>query len=242
MATQTTNYNLVKPALTDSPPDITVMNPNWDKIDSELKINSSAIGQKFDKSTIKINVNCNTLLAGFYIIKNSDLSISGNTALNYPSEPGTWALMVLPSLFDNTSNGLWFLCQNRDSGCIYTKHEVGEIYSTWKEVATTEKYVMQASDMRNGWALGHGNIIQKIGNRVFVRFQIQSGVANVDTVVCNIPAGFRSVTDKVFIARAYATTNENPVNQFMTVWPDGNVQIKYTSSKPLIFIEASWEV
>lgn len=45
MATQTTNYNLVKPALTDSPPDITVMNPNWDKIDSELKINSSAIGQ-----------------------------------------------------------------------------------------------------------------------------------------------------------------------------------------------------
>ncbi|WMJ78510.1 MULTISPECIES: hypothetical protein [unclassified Sedimentibacter] len=34
---QTTNYNLVKPELTDSPPDITVMNPNWDKIDERLK-------------------------------------------------------------------------------------------------------------------------------------------------------------------------------------------------------------
>lgn len=34
---QTTNYNLVKPELTDSPPDITVMNPNWDKIDEKLK-------------------------------------------------------------------------------------------------------------------------------------------------------------------------------------------------------------
>lgn len=34
---QTTNYNLVKPELTDSPPDITVMNPNWDKIDAKLK-------------------------------------------------------------------------------------------------------------------------------------------------------------------------------------------------------------
>ncbi len=34
---QTINYNLVKPELTDSPPDITVMNPNWDKVDEKLK-------------------------------------------------------------------------------------------------------------------------------------------------------------------------------------------------------------
>lgn len=33
---QTTNYNLVKPELTDSPPDITVMNQNWDTIDIEI--------------------------------------------------------------------------------------------------------------------------------------------------------------------------------------------------------------
>lgn len=36
MAKYTTNYNLVKPELTDAPPDITVMNQNWDKIDDEL--------------------------------------------------------------------------------------------------------------------------------------------------------------------------------------------------------------
>lgn len=36
MSTATTNYSLIKPALTD-PADITAMNPNWDKIDSELK-------------------------------------------------------------------------------------------------------------------------------------------------------------------------------------------------------------
>ena len=36
MSTTTTNYSLVKPALTD-PADITAMNPNWDKIDTELK-------------------------------------------------------------------------------------------------------------------------------------------------------------------------------------------------------------
>jgi hypothetical protein len=32
----TTNYLLKKPELTDSPPDITVTNPNWDTIDTEL--------------------------------------------------------------------------------------------------------------------------------------------------------------------------------------------------------------
>lgn len=36
MATQTTNYQLHKIDLTDAPPDITVLNPNWDKIDAEL--------------------------------------------------------------------------------------------------------------------------------------------------------------------------------------------------------------
>lgn len=37
MSTTTTNYNLIKPALTDAPPDITAMNPNWDTIDAILK-------------------------------------------------------------------------------------------------------------------------------------------------------------------------------------------------------------
>lgn len=36
MSTLTTNYNLIKPALTDSA-DITAMNGNWDKIDNQLK-------------------------------------------------------------------------------------------------------------------------------------------------------------------------------------------------------------
>ena len=36
MSTTTTNYGLVKPALSDAPPDITVMNTNWDKVDTEL--------------------------------------------------------------------------------------------------------------------------------------------------------------------------------------------------------------
>lgn len=37
MATYTTNYNLTKIALTDAPPDITVLNKNWDTVDAKLK-------------------------------------------------------------------------------------------------------------------------------------------------------------------------------------------------------------
>lgn len=36
MSSKTTNYNLHKIDLTDAPPDITVLNQNWDKIDQEL--------------------------------------------------------------------------------------------------------------------------------------------------------------------------------------------------------------
>ena len=36
MATYTTNYNLTKIDLNDAPPDITVLNQNWDAIDEEL--------------------------------------------------------------------------------------------------------------------------------------------------------------------------------------------------------------
>lgn len=40
---QTTNYALKKIELIDSPPDITVINPNWDTIDTELKENEDAL-------------------------------------------------------------------------------------------------------------------------------------------------------------------------------------------------------
>jgi len=49
MATTTTNYGLVKPALTDSPPDITVMNSNWDKIDTQLKAGADARAVQVNK-------------------------------------------------------------------------------------------------------------------------------------------------------------------------------------------------
>lgn len=37
MSSKTTNYELHKIDLTDAPPDITVLNPNWDTLDAKIK-------------------------------------------------------------------------------------------------------------------------------------------------------------------------------------------------------------
>lgn len=52
MSTTTTNYGFVKPALTDAPPDITVMNPNWDEVDTELKKSNDHIANKSNPHSV----------------------------------------------------------------------------------------------------------------------------------------------------------------------------------------------
>lgn len=51
MSTTTTNYALVKPALTDSP-DITAINPNWDTIDSKIKIMENHTGNSTNPHSV----------------------------------------------------------------------------------------------------------------------------------------------------------------------------------------------
>lgn len=50
---QTTNYKFNKPELADSPPDITVLNSNFDKIDTELKSNADK-QTELDKSITQV--------------------------------------------------------------------------------------------------------------------------------------------------------------------------------------------
>lgn len=46
MSSKTPNYNLHKIDLTDAPPDITVLNPNWDTLDEQLKNLADSIANK----------------------------------------------------------------------------------------------------------------------------------------------------------------------------------------------------
>lgn len=67
MPTYTTNYDLVKIALSDTPPDITKINPNWDTIDKELfkKMNGdTALAENTDLNTV--------LTPGRYFVGNNE--------------------------------------------------------------------------------------------------------------------------------------------------------------------------
>jgi hypothetical protein len=46
---KTANLNLNKPELTDAPPDITVLDPNWDTLDAEITAINSGLSNKADK-------------------------------------------------------------------------------------------------------------------------------------------------------------------------------------------------
>ncbi|WP_128894630.1 pyocin knob domain-containing protein [Longirhabdus pacifica] len=54
---QTTHYNLNKIQLTDSPPDITAINPNWDTIDDKLKEQADSIEQKIEERAVENELN-----------------------------------------------------------------------------------------------------------------------------------------------------------------------------------------
>lgn len=54
MSSKTTNYNLHKIDLTDAPPDITVLNQNWDTIDRELMVSKPFIVNLIDNGSAYI--------------------------------------------------------------------------------------------------------------------------------------------------------------------------------------------
>lgn len=90
MATQTANYRLTKPELKDSPPDITVLNRNWDTIDTELSINfdftnSVYKGYRDGDETVRneFNEKCNTLDKRIIQAHNSIGSIASQLANNF---------------------------------------------------------------------------------------------------------------------------------------------------------------
>ena len=58
MSSLTSHYNMVKPALTDVPPDITVLNPNFDTMDTELyKINQLLNSGAITTPTVALGMN-----------------------------------------------------------------------------------------------------------------------------------------------------------------------------------------
>ena len=82
MSTTTNNYNFIKPVLTD-PADITALNENWDKIDSELFKRHRYIGQNPITSTANDTVAAWRELGNGFALYTQD-----GCLLNQPSQFG----------------------------------------------------------------------------------------------------------------------------------------------------------
>lgn len=78
MGSYTTNYNLYKPSLNDAPPDITIMNGNYDTIDATLKsLSDKSLGSGIN---LKLPVSTESSYARYvYLDPNGNDSNSGET-------------------------------------------------------------------------------------------------------------------------------------------------------------------
>lgn len=81
MSKLTGNYNLIMPELTDSPPDITAINSNWHKIDTEL----NAQDQKISENMNSVNNEAAARVSADNTINNSIANINTNFAANVRS-------------------------------------------------------------------------------------------------------------------------------------------------------------
>lgn len=118
----TKNYKFKKPELTDSPPDITVTNPNWDDIDDKLfkviqaweefKANGGEIGGPITtneihyKSESNISYKVQMLDNGFYVLSRFINGVFSENVMRFDTNNTNINGHIIPFSDNNRSNGL----------------------------------------------------------------------------------------------------------------------------------------
>lgn len=145
MSTTTTNYNLVKPELTDAA-DITAMNQNWDTIDTMLK-NLANEGWLTPVTTENQNLD-NYVTQGIYSFD------SAYAPINRPDGNSNGWLIVIP--WNNTPGvgtvkQLWLRhgALNSNDHCLYVRTRISSdnAWSTWAQIYTTKDITVNLADI-----------------------------------------------------------------------------------------------
>lgn len=119
MATKTTNYELVKPAFSDSP-DITAMNVNWDTIDTQMKLAADARGIQVSNHSLPAGADLNTVvISGIYRV--------GDSPVNAPDNLAYGILQVCRG--PASSDTIFQIYVNYDTGWMYKR--AGVINNRW---------------------------------------------------------------------------------------------------------------
>lgn len=119
---------------------------------------------------------------------------------------------------------------------IYRRTLENGIWSEWKEIATSEGYVLQSSDMRNGWVFWAGvynPIIIKSGKLINITGGaiVNPSAGTSDQIIFNIPAKYRSTISTVSICSAHCGQNKNIV--LAVNHTNGNVTLDISGSGSL---------
>lgn len=127
MSTITTNYKLVKPALSDVA-NIEAMNPNWDTIDAQL-----GIASKFAATNIAESTDLNTITTpGVY---NCPLSATVSTLTNAPTTVA-FAMLVLEHTASGVVQEVFEYSTFKPK--VYYRNKHGDTWSTWSGIYTTD--------------------------------------------------------------------------------------------------------
>ncbi len=216
---QTTNYNLVKPELTDSPPDITVMNTNWDKIDAELKSHDDKIN---NLSAYAVASGTNTYIATIAGITSLTEGISVRIKFtNANTGTGTLNINSLGAKAIVKSNGAALSSGNIKAGQICNLAYTGSNFQLLGEGG--EYGTATASDVLSGKTIGteEGLVTGTMPNNGSLG-TITPGTANQQ-----IPAGYTSGGTVVGDADLIPANIKAGANIFGVV---GNSNVVETSS------------
>lgn len=135
----TENYELVKIDLQDSPPDITVINPNWDNIDRILKEFSDG---KQEHTAYVTNANLNTLLE-------DKAYICSGTLTNAPVNTSYCFLRVYDTESTNRVLQVCYVPNGDNTVRTFTRAITGTAtFGGWLELGTT-KYIDEQMALAN---------------------------------------------------------------------------------------------
>lgn len=183
MALQTTNLKLVKPELTDAPPDITTLNQNWDVLDS--KFNAEG---KIDES----------MLPEMDYIPTSEKGVAGGVAIlddtgKIPAESLPESDSYIPTDEKGVAGGVASL---GDDGKVPTD-QLPEISSAKSSTVTLSA---------NGWTKGDDE-------RYYQTVNVADVTADAEIITVDVDLSTDDVDAKVAYLEAWAYPSANEVDQ-----------------------------
>ncbi len=139
MSTTTSNYELIKPALTDVP-DITALNPNWDTLDRVMNTFATK-GWVTNVTDTGEDLN-NYIAEGIYAFS------SIYTPANCPANNSAGWLVVIP-WSSNAVKQIWFKFGSVLDHTTFVRTKNNSLWSTWAQIYTSKDITVTLGELNS---------------------------------------------------------------------------------------------